>query len=161
MKEFDKKDLQDDIHVRMEERLQEIGTRTSVILELVVALIVFAACIVGIVHLFPDCLSLITSYAGGDSLMEFMEEVFLVVIGIEFLKMLCKPTSENVLETIIFLVARHMIINTTSPLEDLLSTIAIVMLVVAKRYLRHVSNKDIPFLDGVRVKSVKAKKKKE
>ncbi|MCR4746223.1 MAG: hypothetical protein K5894_13465, partial [Lachnospiraceae bacterium] len=56
--------------------------------------------------------------------------------AIEFFKMLCHPTSENVLETIIFLVARHMIINQTTPIEDFVSVIGIILLVVAKRFLR-------------------------
>lgn len=40
------------------------------------------------------------------------------------------------METLIFLVARHMIINSTTPLEDLLSTISIVILCLVRRYLK-------------------------
>ena len=71
------------------------------------------------------------------------EQVFLVVIGVEFLKMLCRPTADNVLETIIFLVARHMIVvTTTTPLDDLISTISIVLLCFVRRYLKEHRMKD-------------------
>lgn len=131
----------------LEKKLQEIGTHLSIILELAVAVLVFAASIVSIIHLFPELYEFIGQKGTSVALIDFLEEVFVAVIGIEFLKMLCKPTSENVLETIIFLVARHMIINQTEPIDDLLSVIAIVLLVLVKRYLRHLSDKKVPFLD--------------
>ena len=57
--------------------------------------------------------------------------------------MLCRPTADNVLETIIFLVARHMIIvTTTTPLDDLISTVSIVMLCFVRRYLKEHRLKD-------------------
>ena len=65
------------------------------------------------------------------------------MIGVVFLKMLCRPTADNVLETIIFLVARHMIVvTTTTPLDDLISTISIVLLCFVRRYLKEHRMKD-------------------
>lgn len=119
----------------LERHLQEIGTHTSVILEFIVALLVFVACVIGIVTLFPAMGELVASGGDGDSLIHFLEQIFTVVIGIEFLKMLCKPSSANVLETIVFLVARHMILGEMTPLEDLFCVIAIVILIVTKRFI--------------------------
>ena len=126
----------------LDKQLQDIGTRVSVILEILVAALVFFACIIGIIHLFPAAKAFFL--AGGSSLAlnDFLEEVFSVVIGIEFLKMLCKPNSANVLETIIFLVARHMIIASATPLENLCSVVAIVLLILAKRYLSMMLKKE-------------------
>ena len=68
-----------------------------------------------------------------------------LVIGIEFLEMLCRPNSENVLEVLIFLVARHMIAGSTSPMEDFVSVISISLLCVLRRYLRtHKDDKKCP-----------------
>lgn len=142
----------------MEKKLQEIGTHLSIILELAVAVLVFVACIISIIHLFPELYQLMENKGTSIALIDFLEEVFVAVIGIEFLKMLCKPTSENVLETIIFLVARHMIINPTTPIDDLLSVVAIVLLVLVKRYLKHISDTDASFF-GMKLDS-KSKKKK-
>lgn len=67
---------------------------------------------------------------------EYLDTIFTLVIGIEFLEMLCRPNSENVLEVLIFLVARHMIAGSTTPMEDFVSVISISLLCVLRRYLR-------------------------
>lgn len=126
----------------LDKQLQDIGTRVSVILEILVAALVFFACIIGIIHLFPAAKELFLEGGSSLALNDFLEEVFSVVIGIEFLKMLCKPNSANVLETIIFLVARHMIIASATPLENLFSVVAIVLLILAKRYLSMMLKKE-------------------
>ena len=138
MGEKDKKNFFD----VLDKNLQDMGTRVSVILEMLVAILVFFACVIGIMHLFPAAKELFLAGGSSQALNDFLEEVFAVVIGIEFLKMLCKPNSANVLETIIFLVARHMIIASATPLENLFSVLAIVALILAKRYLSMMLKKE-------------------
>ena len=76
---------------------------------------------------------------------EYLDTIFTLVIGIEFLEMLCRPNSQNVLEVLIFLVARHMIAGSTSPMEDFVSVISISLLCVLRRYLRtHKDDKKCP-----------------
>ena len=53
---------------------------------------------------------------------EYLDTIFTLVIGIEFLEMLCRPNSENVLEVLIFLVARHMIAGSTTKAINVVST---------------------------------------
>lgn len=67
--------------------------------------------------------------------LSYLDAVFNVVIGIEFVKMLCKPSSSNIMEVLIFLISRHMIVQTTSPLEDLLSVISIGILFLFRRFM--------------------------
>ena len=76
---------------------------------------------------------------------EYLDTIFTLVIGIEFLEMLCRPNSENVLEVLIFLVARHMIAGNTTPMEDFISVISVSLLCVLRRYLRtHKDDKKCP-----------------
>ena len=76
---------------------------------------------------------------------EYLDTIFTLVIGIEFLEMLCRPNSENVLEVLIFLVARHMIAGNTTPMEDFISVISVYLLCVLRRYLRtHKDDKKCP-----------------
>lgn len=72
---------------------------------------------------------------------EYLEHILTLVIGMEFLQMLCKPNSDNVLETLIFLVARHMIVGETDPYQDFVSVISVALLCIVKRYL-HNSRED-------------------
>ena len=67
--------------------------------------------------------------------LSYLDAVFNVVIGIEFVKMLCKPSSSNIMEVLIFLISRHMIVQATSPAEDLLSVISIGILFLFRRFM--------------------------
>ena len=67
---------------------------------------------------------------------QYLDQIFMLVIGIEFLVMLCKPNSENVIEVLIFLVARHMIVGDTTPYQDFASVFSVALLCVVRRYLR-------------------------
>ena len=82
------------------------------------------------VDIFKQLLEDTSSFKG------YMDQVFLLVIGIEFLVMLCRPNSENVIEVLIFLVARHMIVGETTPYQDFVSVVSVALLCVVRRYLR-------------------------
>lgn len=113
------------------------------ILELIAAIFVFIAVVIALLALIPHVSELWQNRADTGAMLEFIEQVFVVVIGVEFIKMLCRPTADNVLETIIFLVARHMIVvTTTTPVDDLISTISIVLLCFVRRYLKEHRLKD-------------------
>lgn len=65
----------------------------------------------------------------------YLEKIFVLVIGIEFLEMLCHPNSDNVIQVLIFLVARHMIVGETTPYEDFVSVLSIAVLFVLRKYM--------------------------
>ena len=73
-----------------------------------------------IIHIFSQLYILVVIY-----LLEFLDAVLGVVIGVEFLKMLCKPNTANIIEALIFVIARQMIVQTTTAGEDLVSVISI------------------------------------
>lgn len=122
---------------RTEKLFKTIATKTSFYLEVFMAVFVLLGALVCIYFMVPELLALVKSGGDAESFMSYLEQIFTIVIGIEFLKMLCRPTSENVLETIIFLIARNMVINHGTPLENLISAITIIGLAGAKRILRH------------------------
>jgi hypothetical protein len=68
--------------------------------------------------------------------LEFLDCIFAIVIGIEFVKMLCKPNAENVIEVLIFLISRHMIIQESTAVEDLLAVVSVCILFIVQRYLK-------------------------
>lgn len=131
---IDEKSKINDRLLVFDKKISNIGTSIALILELIVAVLVFAACAAGIVSLFPAFADFISSGAWS-GINHYLEQIMTIVVGIEFFKMLCKPSSENVLETIIFVTARHMILAELKPLDNLLYVIAIVILVLTKRYL--------------------------
>ena len=93
--------------------------------------ILFSTCsLIRNVDLFRELLLDTSSFRG------YMDQIFMLVIGIEFLVMLCKQNSENVIEVLIFLVARHMIVGETTPYQDFVSVVSVALLCVVRRYLR-------------------------
>jgi phosphate starvation-inducible membrane PsiE len=58
-----------------------------------------------------------------------------LVIGVEFIKMLCKHTPETVIDVLLFAMARQIVIYHDNSLDLLLGIIAIVGLFAAKKYL--------------------------
>lgn len=126
-----------------DEKIKKWATDICHIVELIVAVAVMIGVVISLIGLIPYVGELWTNREGTGSLLHFMEQALNIVIGVEFIKMLCRPNSDNVLETIIFLVARHMIvINTTTPLDDLISTVSIVLLCFVRRYLKVSRDKD-------------------
>lgn len=105
------------------------------IIELVAAVLVLMAIfisIVGVIKNFEIFQGLLEDTI---SFKHYLEEIFVIVIGIEFVGMLCRPDSDHVLEVLIFLVARHTIIGDTTPYEDFVSVISIGFLCILRRYL--------------------------
>ena len=109
----------------MWDKARKILYRGGEILELLMAAAVVAGILVAMITLVPELARYWEHRTMTGAFMEYLDAVFNVVIGIEFLKMLCKPSSANIIEVLIFLIARHMIVQTTTPLEDLLSVVGV------------------------------------
>ena len=99
------------------------------------AIAVAAGVIIAACSIFPGVIEFWNHREEAGAFMEFLDMVFNVVIGIEFMKMLCKPNTANIIEALIFLMARHMIIQTTTAFEDLLAVISICMLFLFRRLM--------------------------
>lgn len=81
------------------------------------------------------------------ALTDFVARVFAIVIGIEFLQMLSRPDTDNVIEILVFLVARHMIVGESTPVHDLISIISLAILIIL-RWVLHDIRKRRARLEG-------------
>ncbi|MDE7311972.1 MAG: hypothetical protein K2N87_10235 [Eubacterium sp.] len=106
------------------------------ILELVVAVFVLIGIITAIISLLKDDIQIFEELLNDmTTFRHYLEKIFVLVIGIEFLEMLCHPNPDNVIQVLIFLVARHMIVGETSPFEDFVSVLSIAVLFVLRKYM--------------------------
>jgi uncharacterized membrane protein (DUF373 family) len=78
------------------------------VIELILSVLVGIAAVAALICILPNIFGILGSGMNDVGLAEILEEVFTVVIAVEFLKMLLKPTSLTVIEVLIFLIARHM-----------------------------------------------------
>lgn len=69
------------------------------------------------------------------SMENFLSTALELIIGIEFVKMLAKHTPSSVLEVLLFAIARKLITNYGSMLEDLIGVAALALLFAIKKYL--------------------------
>lgn len=118
------------------DKMRRIVQRICVLLELIAAILVLAAILLSIASIVRDVTVFQRLLTDTSEFKRYLEQIFMIVIGIEFLGMLCRPNSENVIEVLIFLVARHMIVGDTTPYQDFVSVISIALLCVVRRYLR-------------------------
>lgn len=118
------------------EKLIKTVQKFCELIELVAAVLVSVGIILSIISLLKDFTIFQHLLEDTSAFKEYLERIFVIVIGIEFVGMLCRPSSDNVLEVLIFLVARHMIVGETSPYEDFVSVISIALLCLMRRYLR-------------------------
>lgn len=120
-------------------------------MEIVMAGAVLTGLAIATLTLWPELVYLWEHRMEAGAFLEYLDEVFGVVIGIEFMKMLCRPNSANIIEALIFLIARHMIVQTTTPAEDLLAVISIGILFFFRRYMlatKPDKNNQVPPLIG-------------
>lgn len=118
------------------DKLRKIIQKICVLLDLAAALLVLVAILLSIASIVRDVSVFQRLLTDTSEFKLYLEQIFMIVIGIEFLGMLCRPNSENVIEVLIFLVARHMIVGDTTPYQDFVSVISVALLCVVRRYLR-------------------------
>lgn len=122
-------------------RIGEFIQKIYRILQLIVAILMLFGIIVALFGIIKNYMVFYELSVNMETFKQYLDSIFMIVIGIEFLQMLCRPSSDNVIETIIFLVARHMIVSNTSPYQDFVSVISIVLLCLVRQYLHRIRGK--------------------
>jgi len=111
--------------------------------EIVVALLVGLGVVATLLtYLIPGVLNLFRASTGTEHFLEYLEAIFNLVVGLEFMKLLFHITSENVIEVLVILISRHMIIEAHAATDIFLCTASISVLLLLKaglRWIKHLS----------------------
>lgn len=142
-------------HHYRREKVQSILHEIAFYLELIAALLVVVLILFQTVGLCIDMFSDVGKLTDSDQFTHFLELVLNIVVGIEFLKMLCRHNMDAVIEVLLFTLARHLIVNQHSMVEGLLCIVAISILFVVRKYLF------IPKIDKVTGADDESKKTKK
>ena len=118
------------------EKIKMILHNACGLLELLMAAIVLVGVVMAILGLVMDGMLFRSILRDSGGLILYVERIFSIVIGIEFMQMLCRPNTDNVIEIIIFLVARHMIVGETTPVQNLISILSLTVLIIL-RWMAH------------------------
>lgn len=74
-------------------------------------------------------------FTEGTSIHHFLEGSLTLAVAIEFVKMLCMHTPGTLIEVLLFAIARHMIVEHLTPVQNLLIVFAIGILFAVRKYL--------------------------
>lgn len=110
------------------------------------ALVVFS---VGLVREFYTVV--ILNYGDPSDLSEFIGSAFQIVIGVEFIKMLCKHTPATVVEVLMFAIARQMVVEHSTPFENLICIAGITVLFAIRRFLFTEGDKEDHYQENIAV----------
>ena len=109
--------------------------RIARLLEILVSFLVIVAILFSFATIFHQLGILSSDPSNADGLQAFLSTAFTVVIGIEFLKMLSRHNLSSVVEVLLFAISRQMIIEHTTPVENLLMVAAIAALFLIRKFL--------------------------
>lgn len=107
----------------------------SYIFELFISVIVGIGILIFAVRLVIGMFDVSTFTDEGETLFKILDKAIILAIGAEFIKMLCKHTPETVIEVLAFALARQLIVGHATPLENLITVIAIAILFAVRRFL--------------------------
>ena len=82
----------------------------------------------------PKQLSILTDF-NSESLITFLQYAINIVIAIEMIHVICKPSLDSVVEVLIIAVTRELIIKHFSMYETLIGILAIAVLFLIRKYL--------------------------
>ena len=119
----------------MRQYLKNEVFKVSKWVELFISAIIMIAVIGGTIYLVKDVVQLMMNYPTSRDIYKFVGVAFNLVICIEFVKMLCKHTPDTLVEVMMFAIARQMIVEHTSPQQNLLVVLAIAILFAIKKFL--------------------------
>ena len=116
-------------------RLNDIVFKIARYTELVVSIIIVIVVAILIVDLIHSIIQIPLFDVGRDYFMEFLSSALSLVVGVEFVKMLCKHTPETLIEVLMFATARQMVVEHLSTWQTLLGVLSIGALFAIRKYL--------------------------
>ena len=107
--------------------------KITYIFEVVIAFALLAVIAIKIIEISAEMLGINIVILAMD-FERILSSVLTLVIGVEFIKMLCKHTPETVIDVLLFAIARHIVIYHDSTLDLLIGAVAIAGLFAAKKF---------------------------
>lgn len=119
----------------MKKYIQNKVLRAADILETFIGILLVISIGILAIFLIGDLKLVAMSNNDMEVFNNFLSSAFNLVIGIEFIKMLCKHTPATVIEVLLFAIARQLIVEHTSTWENLIGIISIAALFGIRKYL--------------------------
>lgn len=119
----------------MKRFLREKVMNIANMIETLIAIILAISIAILVIYLIMDLKLVVINHSDLEVFNNYLASAFNLVIGIEFIKMLCKHTPDTVIEVLLFAIARQLIVEHTSTMETLIGIISIGILFATRKYL--------------------------
>lgn len=119
----------------MKRKLNEIIYTISRYTEIVLSAVMLLVIITLIIPMIYNFVSIPLLDITPEQFTQFLGNVLTLLIGVEFVKMLAKHTAENLLEVLMFAIARQMVVEHLNMTETLIGVIAIAIIFTVRKYL--------------------------
>ena len=116
-------------------RLRQWIANVASIIEIVISVMVLIAIGIAGVRIAGEVLELAGTADVSGRFSDFLNHAFTLIIGVEFIKMLAKHTPGSAIEVLLVAIARQMVVEHSTPVENLLGILAILLLFVIRKYL--------------------------
>ena len=119
----------------MRAKMRERTLKVAQAMEIVMAVIILAAIVIRAALLVAGVARELGEDPMSFSIDDFLAKVLLIIMGIEFVKMLMLHTYGAVIDVLLFAMARQMIVTHNGPEGTLLSVISVALIFAIKKYL--------------------------
>ncbi len=119
----------------MKNKLNELIYTISRYTEIALSAIMLVVIIVLIIPMIYNFISIPLLSIKASQFTEFLGNILTLIIGVEFAKMLAKHTAENLLEVLMFAIARQMIVEHLNMIDTLIGIISIAIIFFIRKYL--------------------------
>lgn len=125
------KEVNHRIRKHFNEWIYNIARYTEIVLSIVI-LIVIALAGIRLIYAITE-ISLMDMDI--DFFTKFLANALSLVVGVEFVKMLCRHSAQTVVEVLMFATARQMVVEHMAPTQTLIGVIAIAILFAIRKFL--------------------------
>lgn len=120
-------------HIR--HKVQHFLQTITFTLELILAIIVICIIAMQGIHLIKLFIAHVFDPAITVQYSEFLKEALDIIVGVEFLKMLCQHSMSSVIDVLLFVLARHLVVIESTMFESLLCIISVAILFTVRKFL--------------------------
>ena len=125
------KEVNHKIRKHFNEGIYNVARYTEIVLSIVI-LIVIALAGIWLIYAITET-SLMDMDI--DFFTKFLANALSLVVGVEFVKMLCRHSAQTVVEVLMFATARQMVVEHMAPTQTLIGVIAIAVLFAIRKFL--------------------------
>ena len=119
----------------MKRKLNEIIYTISRYTEIVLSAVMLLVIITLIIPMLYNFIRIPLLDISPEQFTEFLGNALTLLIGVEFVKMLAKHTPGSAIEVLLFAIARQMVVEHTSPLENLIGIVTIALIFAIRKFL--------------------------